>query len=155
MGSDAAERARELVRERIKDLGLEMKSLSREIGRNPAYIHQYLNKRSPLYIGEQERPILAAKLGISEDLLKPPPKTDMQPKPRFSGFKGVRKPITDQALIEGLISRMLHINQSLKLNWSPERMARAITLGYEAGVEENEANPVEIIDKLVAALKRN
>lgn len=151
MRSDG-EKARELVRERIATLGLEMKKLSRAIGRNDAYIYQYLNKRSPLFIGEQERPILARLLDVSEEDLKPPPKTDLRPTPRPFRLTGVRKPTVDQVLIEGLIARMLDINRTFKLNWSPERMARAITLGYEAGVEKDEPNPEEIISKLVSAL---
>lgn len=153
---DGGEKSRALVRDRIAALGLEMKKLSRELGRNDAYIFQYLNKGSPVYIGEQERPILAARLGISEDDLRPPPKTVMAPTPRTPfRFAGVRKPPVDQALIEGLIARMLDINRTLKLNWPPERMARAITLGYEAGIEKDDANPNEIIDKLVNALTEN
>jgi hypothetical protein len=143
---------RELVRQRIQALGLEKKALSRELGRNHAYIHQYLNKRSPVFIGEQERPLLAMRLGIPEDALKPPPRGSAGPKPRAPARpKALRSGDADAVLIEGLIAAMLQINRTLKLNWPPERMARVIAVGYQAGMEKDEPNPSDIIDKLVQA----
>jgi hypothetical protein len=142
---------RDLVQQRMDELGLTMKGLSRALNRNEAYMHQYLKKRSPVFIHEKNRPRLAELLGLPEDALRPPP-GPVAPRPRAAPRP--KTPLVgdaQQTLIEGLIAAMLQINRTLKLNWSPQRMARVITLGYQAGMEKEEPNPADIIDKLVQA----
>jgi hypothetical protein len=46
--------------------------LSKLIGRNPAYIQQYIKRGSPKRLGEQERGILARYFGVEEVLLGAP-----------------------------------------------------------------------------------
>jgi len=57
-----------LVRERGEDYA----SLSRLIGRNPAYIQQYIKRGSPQKLDEEDRRTLAAYFGIPERLLGGP-----------------------------------------------------------------------------------
>ena len=52
--------------------------LSRLIGRNPAYIQQYVKRGTPRRLAEQDRRVLADYLGVSEALLGAP--TDDSPK---------------------------------------------------------------------------
>lgn len=57
-----------LVRERGEDYA----SLSRLIGRNPAYIQQFIKRGSPQKLDEEDRRMLAAYFGVSEQLLGGP-----------------------------------------------------------------------------------
>lgn len=60
-----------LVRERGEDYS----ALSRLVGRNPAYIQQFIKRGSPRRLGERERAILARYFGIDEALLGAPART--------------------------------------------------------------------------------
>jgi hypothetical protein len=61
------------LRRRILDLmesrGISLRGASEELGRNPAYLHQFLFKASPKSLREAERVKLAGLLGVSEALL--------------------------------------------------------------------------------------
>lgn len=57
-----------LVRERGEDYA----ALSRLVGRNPAYIQQFIKRGSPRRLGERERAILARYFSIDEALLGAP-----------------------------------------------------------------------------------
>jgi SOS-response transcriptional repressor LexA len=63
--SDPREALRRLCDERGEDFA----SLSRLIGRNPAYIQQFIRRGTPRRLPEQERRIIAAHFGVSERLL--------------------------------------------------------------------------------------
>lgn len=54
-----------LIRERGEDYA----SLSRLLGRNPAYIQQYMKRGSPRRLGEEDRHLLARYFGVDESLL--------------------------------------------------------------------------------------
>jgi len=54
-------------------------NLSRLIGRNPAYIQQYIHRGTPRRLAEQDRRTLARYFGVSESLLGAP---DHEPSPR-------------------------------------------------------------------------
>lgn len=56
--------------------------LSARIGRNPAYIQQYIKRGSPRRLGEQDRARIAAYLGVSEALLGGPALRVAAPTPR-------------------------------------------------------------------------
>lgn len=62
--------ARLLVRDRIKELGLNMADVSRKVGRNQTYIQQFVTKSSPKELPEKVRQKLAAILGIPENSLR-------------------------------------------------------------------------------------
>lgn len=58
----------ELIRDRREDYA----NLSRLIGRNPAYIHQFITRGSPKELGEKDRRTLASYFGIDEAALGGP-----------------------------------------------------------------------------------
>lgn len=72
--TDASDRVRALVVEAIHRKGLDMRGIARALNRNEAYMHQYLKKGSPRWLSEQDRPVVAALLGLDADQLKPPPR---------------------------------------------------------------------------------
>jgi len=55
---------RDLVREAIARRGLDMATVSRQMGRNHAYIQQFLERGSPQTLGEEAREQLAPILGL-------------------------------------------------------------------------------------------
>ena len=63
--------ARRLVSAKIKEKGLDMARLSREIGMNQTYVQQYLTKGSPKFLPEIQRRKLARLLDIDEHALRP------------------------------------------------------------------------------------
>lgn len=56
----------------LTDKGIDYARLSQVIGRNPAYIQQYIKRGSPRRLAEQDRARIAAYLGVSEALLGGP-----------------------------------------------------------------------------------
>ena len=60
-----------LIENTIKDLNLDKKEISLRLGRNHAYIQQYLSKGSPKVLGEVERKKLSKILNLDERLLMP------------------------------------------------------------------------------------
>lgn len=65
------DRVRTLVRDLLKQHKLTMADLSHEIGRNHAYLQQFLERGVPAKLPEDVRHALAARLGCSEDELRP------------------------------------------------------------------------------------
>jgi cyanate lyase len=63
---------RKLLSDAIRKKGLDMAKVSRKIGRNHAYIQQYVSQGKPKKLPEDVRHDLAIELGISEDLLREP-----------------------------------------------------------------------------------
>lgn len=53
----------------IRERGDDYSALSRLVGRNPAYIQQYIKRGSPKRLGEAERAVLAHYFGVDETLL--------------------------------------------------------------------------------------
>jgi len=71
-----------LIEERREDYA----SLSRLIGRNPAYIQQFIKRGTPRKLSEDDRKILARYFGVSENLLSggnPPSTSEMVSVPRL------------------------------------------------------------------------
>ena len=62
-------------------------SLSRMLGRNPAYIQQYVRRGVPKRLKEDERRKLARYFSVSEELLGGPPDSEM----RFDGLVAVKR----------------------------------------------------------------
>lgn len=50
----------------LADKGIDYAQLSAAIGRNPAYIQQYIKRGSPRRLGEEDRARIAAYLGVAE-----------------------------------------------------------------------------------------
>lgn len=64
--------ARETVAAMAERMGTSLAALSRMIGRNPAYLQQYVQRGSPRRLDEGARARLAAFFGIDETLLGAP-----------------------------------------------------------------------------------
>ncbi|HEX8621741.1 MAG TPA: S24 family peptidase [Allosphingosinicella sp.] len=64
-GNDPRAQLERLIRERGEDYA----SLSRLLGRNPAYIQQYMKRGSPRRLAEEDRRLLARYFGVDESLL--------------------------------------------------------------------------------------
>ncbi|WP_422062179.1 LexA family transcriptional regulator [Sphingopyxis sp.] len=56
----------------LTERGIDYAQLSARIGRNPAYIQQYIKRGSPRRLAEEDRARIAAYLGVSEALLGGP-----------------------------------------------------------------------------------
>ena len=56
----------------LAERGIDYVRLSERIGRNPAYIQQYIKRGSPRRLAEQDRARIAAYLGVSESMLGGP-----------------------------------------------------------------------------------
>ena len=70
MINDARAQLEKLIRERGEDYA----GLSRLLGRNPAYIQQYMKRGSPRRLAEEDRQLLARYFGVDESLLGASPR---------------------------------------------------------------------------------
>jgi hypothetical protein len=66
------ENVRDTLDRLIRDRGEDYAALSRLIGRNPAYIQQFIHRGSPRKLAEDDRKLLARYLGVDESLLGGP-----------------------------------------------------------------------------------
>ncbi|UZK66103.1 S24 family peptidase [Sphingomonas sp. M1-B02] len=65
------------------ETGVSLSELSRVIGRNPAYLQQYVRRGSPRQLGERERGLLARYLGVPEARLGGPERGGLIEIPRL------------------------------------------------------------------------
>ncbi|HEY0597583.1 S24 family peptidase [Sphingopyxis sp.] len=70
--SDFVQDPRAALDRLLTDKGIDYARLSQVIGRNPAYIQQYIKRGSPRRLAEQDRARIAAYLGVSEAMLGGP-----------------------------------------------------------------------------------
>lgn len=63
---------RELLKRKVEASSWTMSELSRSIGRNVAYVHQYVSRGTPRHLAERDRHALAAILGLDHRLLIEP-----------------------------------------------------------------------------------
>jgi phage repressor protein C with HTH and peptisase S24 domain len=68
--------ARTALQRLVEERGEDYAGLSRLIGRNPAYIQQYIKRGTPRRLAERDRRRLAAYLQVDEALLGAPPHAD-------------------------------------------------------------------------------
>lgn len=61
---------RKLILERLEELGLTMSEASLKIGKNHAYLQQFLKRGSPIELGEKARLPLAELLSVPEEQLR-------------------------------------------------------------------------------------
>ena len=61
---------RDYLREKLAERGLSMKEASERIGRNHAYLQQFLERGVPANLPEEARERLAELLGVSPDQLR-------------------------------------------------------------------------------------
>jgi hypothetical protein len=72
MGGDDMDAVRKLIEDRFAQLGLTMSKVSVEIGRNHAFLQQFLTRGIPRELHERDREQLAKFLGIPADDLRGP-----------------------------------------------------------------------------------
>mgnify|MGYP001366480471 CR=1 FL=1 len=72
---------RETLEKLIRARGEDYASLSRLIGRNPAYIQQFIHRGSPRRLAEEDRRKLARYLGVEEAALGATPDTQAAARP--------------------------------------------------------------------------
>ena len=82
------DRPRRQLRDALASAGLSLKQASRAIGRNDAYLQQFLFRGSPRRLPEEARHALAAMLGIDQQILaylpqSPPMSSGPSPDPSF------------------------------------------------------------------------
>jgi phage repressor protein C with HTH and peptisase S24 domain len=66
------DQARKALDELIRERGCNYSSISRLLGRNAAYIQQYIRRGSPRQLDEQDRSVLARFFGVDEKVLGAP-----------------------------------------------------------------------------------
>ncbi len=62
----------------IQERGTDLKNASIAIGRNAAYLHQYITRGTPKVLPEDAREALATLLGVPDSELRPPPERDVR-----------------------------------------------------------------------------
>lgn len=72
--SDSTDQVRRLLPQLAKAKGTSLKALSEAVGRNHAYLQQFVEKGSPKVLPEAVRYKLAEKLGVDEVMLRAPAK---------------------------------------------------------------------------------
>ena len=83
--TDIDDDPRRMLDRLLTEKGVDYAQLSARIGRNPAYIQQYIKRGSPRRLGEQDRARIAAYLGVSEALLGGPALRVAAPTPHARG----------------------------------------------------------------------
>src|SRR3954464_3883055 len=73
---------RKLILERLEELGLTMSEVSLKIGKNHAYLQQFLKRGHPLELPEKSRIPLAALLDVPENALRGPSSSPLPTRPR-------------------------------------------------------------------------
>lgn len=66
------DQARENLERLIRERGVNYSSVSRLLGRNAAYIQQYIKRNSPRHLDENDRLVLARFFGVDEKVLGAP-----------------------------------------------------------------------------------
>jgi hypothetical protein len=108
----------------IRQSGQGYADVSRLIGRNAAYVQQFIKRGVPKRLGEQERRLLAAHFGVPESLLGGPeqPETRLRPDPsRHVMFEvpflaGAGRPPADTPLrIDGMLIQRLSAGRAASL----------------------------------------
>jgi hypothetical protein len=74
---------------------------SHAIGRNHAYIEQYVRRGVPRFLAEDDRRILVKLYGLDEKKLKPPPKSASPPRIRRQ-----RVPVREKGDLEAELNRI-------------------------------------------------
>jgi len=69
----ADQQARAALQRLIEERGEDYAGLSRLIGRNPAYVQQYIKRGTPRRLAEDDRRLLARYFGVEEAVLGAPP----------------------------------------------------------------------------------
>jgi phage repressor protein C with HTH and peptisase S24 domain len=111
----------DLIREKVEERGLDLKQLSLGMGKNHAYLHQYLNRGSPKKLDEDGRAYLARALGVSESDLREKPEIKEQMRgiglsPKFSATSQP-KHVTNGSSTERM--KVLGMGEGGSQGWNP------------------------------------
>ena len=71
-GERPLDEVRTLILERIRERRLSIADISRALNRNDAYMHQFIWRCSPMWLGENDRAVICHLLEIPEEVLKKP-----------------------------------------------------------------------------------
>jgi phage repressor protein C with HTH and peptisase S24 domain len=66
----AMDAVRKLILDRSEELDKDLSGLSKKLGRNHAYLQQFIKRGIPRNLPEQLRPLLASELGVDESQLR-------------------------------------------------------------------------------------
>lgn len=137
----------------IRARGEDYASLSRLIGRNPAYIQQFIRRGSPRRLAEQDRQRLAAYLGIEEAVLGGPASPVLTPDlvrvPQLavaaSAGAGALDPAEQKAVHFGFDARWLR-----DLSATPDRVSMISVMGDSMTPTLNQGDDI-LVDRGDAA----
>src|SRR3546814_14673076 len=98
---DESQDARTTLDRLIVERGENYSDISRLIGRNPAYIQQFIKRGTPRRLDEEDRRIIAQFLGISEHLLSGLPLRETESAPPPTRARSIPVPRRSEALRVG------------------------------------------------------
>lgn len=106
-------------RERLAGLATgpnNLSALSRMLGRNPAYLHQYIHRGSPRVLPDRDRQLLAAHLGVDEAELGGPPSRFALPRLAVAASAGPGALVDGEAMLgtdtlDPLLARRLGLRE--------------------------------------------
>jgi hypothetical protein len=111
-----SEEARAALQRLIEERGEDYAGLSRLLGRNPAYIQQYIKRGSPRRLAEADRRLLARYFGIDESRLGgeggeatgllPVPRLDVGASAGAGAFDGDERPLSHIAFDPAWLRRI-------------------------------------------------
>lgn len=91
----------------LHEQGIDYARVSALIGRNPAYIQQYIKRGTPRRLAEQDRARIAAFLGVDEGELGGPPRAAPALPPVAAARRGARMGVREAALASPAASLQL------------------------------------------------
>lgn len=65
--------ARQYLESALREIGVPLRTASLAIGKNQAYLQQYIKRKNPRWLPEQQREALVKLYGVDPERLKPPP----------------------------------------------------------------------------------
>jgi phage repressor protein C with HTH and peptisase S24 domain len=113
---------RELVVGRLAEIGETLKSASEKLGRNHAYLQQFVQRGTPARLPEDVRRDLAALMGVDEDALRgeaPPRRRDAQAARDRAGGEPRPPGLTEPAAREPLPPRNAAVGTPVRLGRIP------------------------------------
>src|SRR5918992_1375634 len=111
--------ARAALARLIRERGEDYASLSRLIGRNPAYVQQYIKRGSPKRLDEQDRRLLARYFGVPETLLGAP---DRRGADREAGGAESGEPAAVDQQRQSRISELARLRSEVSRRGRPRRL---------------------------------
>ncbi|WP_375403769.1 helix-turn-helix transcriptional regulator [uncultured Sphingomonas sp.] len=136
--------------------GLSLATLSGAIGRNPAYLHQFVTRGSPRLLAEGDRRTLAAMLGVSEAALGGPtdgdapfalPRIDVEASAGPGAY-------SDGELVLGIDGVDARLARALRLRPGKAGLITVRGTSMEPGLLDGDQLIVDLADRTPAASPR-